>query len=211
MIERILPRSVVSAEVFGDELTAELFSEEKDFIAREVESRQREFTTSRECAHAALDRLGVPLVPVLPDSFGAPRWPAGVAGSITHCDGYRAAAVARTTDVVSLGIDAEPNEALPGMVNVIASDSERARLAELAGAAPGICWDRLLFSAKESVYKTWFPLARRWCGFESADIIIDAFSGTFTVEMSVPGPFTSVCGLWLAAQGLLATAIVLPA
>ena len=32
-----------------------------------------------------------------------------------------------------------------------------------------VCWDRLLFSAKEAVYKAWFPLAGRWLGFEDAD------------------------------------------
>jgi 4'-phosphopantetheinyl transferase EntD len=76
---------------------------------------------------------------------------------------------------------------------------------------PGTCWDRLLFCAKESVYKTWFPLARRWLGFESADVVIDPDDGTFTVEILVPGPLTSLRGQWLADRGLLATAIVLPA
>lgn len=37
----------------------------------------------------------------------------GITGSITHCLQYRAAAVALARDVVSLGVDAEPNEALP--------------------------------------------------------------------------------------------------
>jgi 4'-phosphopantetheinyl transferase EntD len=39
---------------------------------------------------------------------------------------------------------------------------ERAMLRDLAATAPGPCWDRLLFSAKESVYKAWFPPAGRW-------------------------------------------------
>jgi 4'-phosphopantetheinyl transferase EntD len=213
MIERILPASVVAAEVFGDYPAAELFREEKACIAGAVESRHQEFATARACAHAALDRLGVPLTPVLSDPLGAPQWPAGVAGSITHCEGYRAAAVARTTDVKTLGINAEPDAALPDadMVNFIACDSERAHLVDLAGDTPGICWDRLLFSAKESACKAWFPLARCRLDFESADIVIDAGAGTFAVEISVPGPLTSVSGRWLASQGLLVTAIVLPA
>jgi 4'-phosphopantetheinyl transferase EntD len=59
------------------------------------------------------------------------------------------------------------------MLELIALDAERVRLGQLAAVMPCVCWDRLLFSAKESVYKTWFPLARRWLGFESADILID--------------------------------------
>jgi 4'-phosphopantetheinyl transferase EntD len=216
MIERILPPPVAAAEAFGDDPAATLFPEERAVIARAAESRRREFTTARVCARTALARLGQPPVPVLPGPRGAPQWPEGVTGSITHCAGYRAAAVALNSDVVSLGVDAEPNEPLPdgGMLDVIALAGERARLAELAAGMPGTCWDRLLFSAKESVYKTWFPLARRWLGFESADVVIDPCEGTFTARLLVPGllvdgtPLSLLNGQWLADQGLLVTAIV---
>lgn len=213
MIERILPAPVVATEAFGDDPAAVLFPEEDALVARAVASRQREFATARTCARTALAKLGVPPVPVLSGPRGAPRWPAGVAGSITHCDGYRAAAVAHTRDVRSLGIDAEPDEPLPddGMLDLIASETERVRLADLAAAAPGTCWDRLLFCAKESVYKTWFPLAQRWLGFESADVVFDPDARSFTAQVLVPGPFSSLNGRWLSSQGLLVTAIVLPA
>jgi 4'-phosphopantetheinyl transferase EntD len=219
MIRRILPPQVAAAESFGDDAAAELFPEEHLVMARATESRRREFATGRACARAALGQLGCPAVAVLPGPGGAPQWPEGVTGSITHCVGYRAAAVGLTRDVVSLGVDAEPNEALPdhGMLELIALDEERVRLGELAAGMPGVCWDRLLFSAKESVYKTWFPLARRWLGFESADIVIDPREGTFTARLLVPGPLvngsplTSLSGGWLADQGLLVTAVVIPA
>jgi 4'-phosphopantetheinyl transferase EntD len=210
MIERILPSSVIAAEMFGDAAAATVFREERAAIAKAVDTRQREFATARGCARTALAKLGVPSTPIPTGKGGAPQWPAGIAGSITHCDGYRAAAVARIGDVASLGIDAEPNEPLPddGMLDIIALEPERARLAGLAAAAPGICWDRLLFSAKESVYKTWFPLAHRWLGFESAEVVIDADHGAFTVEVLVPGPLVSLRGRWLASEGFLVTAIV---
>ena len=69
---------------------------------------------------------------------------------------------------------------LTELLEPIASRGERARLAELAAVRPEVCWDRLLFSAKESVYKAWFPLARRWLGFDEACITIDTAGGTFT-------------------------------
>jgi 4'-phosphopantetheinyl transferase EntD len=219
VIERVLPPQVAVVESFGDISDAVLFPEERAAIARAVESRRREFATGRACARIALTRLGRPAAAVLPGPRGAPQWPEGVVGSITHCAGYRAAAVAMARDVVSLGVDAEPNEALPdqGMLELIALDSERVRLGELAARTPGICWDRLLFSAKESVYKTWFPLAQRWLGFESADVRIDAEQGTFTVQLLVPGPLVHrsplsvLRGRWVADHELLATAVVLPA
>jgi 4'-phosphopantetheinyl transferase EntD len=80
-----------------------------------------------------------------------------------------------------------------------------------------VSWDRLLFSAKESVYKAWFPLARRWLGFDQADITIGALDGTFTARLLVPGPLvagsalTVLHGRWAADQGLVATAVVIPA
>jgi 4'-phosphopantetheinyl transferase EntD len=219
MIKQILPPEVAAAESFGDDPPAELFPEESLVMARATERRRREFATGRACARAALARLGRPPVALLPGPGGAPRWPEGVTGSITHCVGYRAAAVSLTRDVVSLGVDAEPNEALPNhdMLELIALEEERVRLGELAAGMPGVSWDRLLFSAKESVYKTWFPLARRWLGFESADIVIDPHAGTFTARLLVPGPLvngaplTLLSGGWLADQGLLVTAVVVPA
>jgi 4'-phosphopantetheinyl transferase EntD len=216
MIERILPPQVAVAESFGDDPVAVLFPQERMVVARAAESRRMEFATARACARAAMTKLGLPEVAVLAGPRGAPQWPEGVAGSITHCAGYRAAAVALTKDVVSLGVDAEPNEVLPnhGMLELIALSQERDRLAGLAVEIPSICWDRLLFSAKESVYKTWFPLARRWLGFESADIVIDPRAGTFTARLLVPGPLlegsplTTVNGRWLADHGFVVTAAV---
>jgi 4'-phosphopantetheinyl transferase EntD len=219
MIERILPLRVASAEAFGHDPTAELFPQERHVIARATGSRQREFATARACARAALVRLGRSAVSVLPGPGGAPQWPEGVIGSITHCPGYRAAAVGLARDIASLGVDAEPNEALPDhdMLELIARGEERVRLGELAAEVPGICWDRLLFSAKESVYKAWFPLAQRWLGFESADIVINPHEGTFTVRLLVEGPLvngtplTKLNGRWLADQGFLLTAVTVPA
>jgi 4'-phosphopantetheinyl transferase EntD len=219
MIERILPPPVVAAESFGDDPDAALFPEEQAAVANAVESRRREFATGRACARAALARLGRSAAAVLRGPGGAPQWPEGTVGSITHCAGYRAAAVTSANDVLSLGIDAEPNEPLPddGMLELIASPAECVRLRELAAATPGVSWDRLLFSAKESVYKTWFPLARRWLGFESADVVIDPAGGTFTACLLVTGPLvngsslTLLHGRWLSCQGLLVTSIVVPA
>jgi 4'-phosphopantetheinyl transferase EntD len=80
-----------------------------------------------------------------------------------------------------------------------------------------VSWDRLLFSAKESVYKAWFPLAGRWLGFEEAVITIDPAAGVFTARLLVPGPvtggrpLTGFSGRWTAGHGLVLTAIAVPA
>jgi 4'-phosphopantetheinyl transferase EntD len=217
MIGDILPPKVVAEEAFGDLPDTVLFAEEEAVIAKAVDKRRREFTTARACARAALAKLGVPAVPIVPGFRGAPQWPAGVVGSITHCDGYRACAVAHENDIVTIGLDAEPHDELPdGVLKAVSLAPERERLAELTAAVPGVCWDRLLFCVTESVYKAWFPLTGRWLGFEEACVDFDPASQSFAARLLVAGPvvnghaLTGFTGRWLIGNGLIVTAIVIP-
>jgi 4'-phosphopantetheinyl transferase EntD len=216
MIEELLPATVSAVEAFEDPLDATLFPEEEAVVSRAVEKRRREFTTARACARAALAKLGFPPAPILPGLQGAPRWPARVVGSMTHCDGYRAAAVAHRRDLASIGIDAEVHERLPeGVLDIIAIADEQGWLRRLTADQPLVHWDRLLFSAKESVFKAWFPLTLRWLDFSEASVAVHP-EGTFTARLLVPGPvvaagpITQFAGRWLVRDGLALTAIVTP-
>ncbi len=215
MIEDLLPPEVAAEEAFGD-LPATLFRDEEAVIANAVDKRRREFTTARACARAALARLGIPPVPIVPGTRGAPQWPPGVVGSITHCAGYRASAVAFDRDIVTIGLDAEPHDKLPdGVLGAVASPDEQARVAALAAAVPRTHWDRMLFCAKETVYKAWFPLTGRWLGFEDAAVDFDPVNRTFNARLLVDGPvvngnkLTGFDGQWLISDGLIVTAIVI--
>ncbi|WP_329232510.1 4'-phosphopantetheinyl transferase family protein [Streptomyces canus] len=224
MIEEILPDSVVAVEAYGHDEpeNATLYPEEAALVALAVPKRRREFTVVRACARRAMVKLGVPPQPVLPGERGAPRWPAGLTGSMTHCDGYCAAALVRTADLASLGIDAEPHGPLPeGVLEGVSLPGERVRLRELAGTHPAVHWDRLLFSAKESVYKAWFPLTGKWLDFTEADIEIlvdpaQPSSGTLRAELLVPGPLVGgerrgvFEGRWTVQGGLVATSMTVP-
>jgi 4'-phosphopantetheinyl transferase EntD len=140
-----------------------------------------------------------------------------VCGSITHCAGYRAAAVARAREVAGIGIDAEPNQRLPdGVEDMIVVPGEAPALRRLTAARPAIHWDRLLFSTKESVYKTWYPLTRRWLGFDDVRLDIDP-AGTFTAELLVDAaradggpPLRLLNGRFLLEGGLVLTAVTIP-
>ncbi|MFE4515916.1 4'-phosphopantetheinyl transferase [Kitasatospora sp. NPDC056783] len=213
MIGDLLPDVVVTEVAYDDPPEARLEPEEEPAVARAVDKRRREFTTVRHCARGALARLGVPYRPLVPGLRGAPSWPDGVVGSLTHCDGFRAAAVARADALLSLGIDAEPALALPeGVEEAVALPVERQRLAKLAAEYPGVPWDRVLFSAKESVYKAWFPLTRLFLDFSEAELNLSP-DGTFTARLLVPGPVVGgrridgFEGRWAVRDGLLATAI----
>ncbi|MCA1675715.1 MAG: 4'-phosphopantetheinyl transferase superfamily protein [Actinobacteria bacterium] len=224
MIEKILPAEVACAEAFDDPPEAVLYPEEEAVISRAVDKRRREFRTVRHCARRALRELGIPPVALLPGERGMPQWPPGVVGSMTHCAGYRAAAVARSRDLLTVGIDAEPHDVLPrDVLGYVALDEEQARLAELAAADNGTCWDRLLFCIKETVYKAWFPLTRQWLGFEDAAVIIDpgtvlpSAAGAFAARLLVAGPtiagepLTGFHGRWLVGDGLVIASIAVAA
>lgn len=217
MLERILPRgtAVVSTT---EELDAELFPEEEAALGQAVEKRRREFVTARACARRALSRLGHPAQPIPTGSRGEPVWPGGVVGSITHCTGYRACAVAPTNELLAIGVDAEVDGPLPkGLLGDIALPEERRWIEAATAADPSVSWDRLIFSIKESVYKAWFPLTRCWLGFEDASVTIDRASGGFEAQLLVAGPTVNgraldrFSGCWLAAEGLLLSAIALSA
>lgn len=211
MIGALVPASA-GAEMFSDAPESTMFPAEAAAVAGAVTERRREFGTVRHCAREALLKIGAPPVPVLPDADGAPRWPAGVVGSMTHCAGYRAAVVARSSELRAVGIDAEPHAALPGAaLDLVLREEEWTRLEALAVARPDLHWDRILFCAKEAVYKAWFPLTRQWLDFPDVSITM-RLDGTFRSRLSVRGPRVvgvgpeGFGGRWMVGRGLVLAA-----
>ncbi|MFB6615763.1 4'-phosphopantetheinyl transferase [Streptomyces sp. NPDC056367] len=214
MIEELLPPGVTSSEAFDDAAPAPLFPAEAALMEGRRARRRRQFATARACARRCLTQLGRNPVPLLPGPGGAPQWPSGVVGSITHCDGYRGAVAARSSSLAALGIDAEPSGPLPkGVLNLITSDEEREHLSDLASADPSVPWDRVFFSAKEAAYKAWYPATGIWLGFRDATLALSP-EGTFstTLRPPVPPPVDPVYeGRWLAGPDLVLTAVARPA
>ena len=186
-MEQLLPAWVTVVEAAPEMWEAEPLPEEAGLVSRAVPRRRREFAAGRACARLGLSRLGFPQGPLLSGPDRAPLWPEGAVGSITHCAGYAAAAVARSTQVRGLGIDAELNRPLPeGVAELVCSASERA----WAAAAPenGINWPTLIFSAKESLYKAWQPLTHTWLGHLDVELTVDDGSGAFQGRLLIPVP-----------------------
>jgi 4'-phosphopantetheinyl transferase EntD len=212
----ILPPGVALAEWTDTVEPPPLLPAEAALAASPSLGRRRELRASRACARLALARLGVAPAPVLRGPDREPIWPEGVVGSITHCPGYCAAAGARRGAVAAIGIDAEEHAPLPdGVLRKVALDGEREWLRGHRGDAT--CWDRLLFSAKESVFKAWFPLTRAWLGFHDAAVSFRPGSGAFSACLLVPGPVVAggrlgtLEGRYVVADGRALTAVVVPA
>ncbi len=212
LLSELLPGRVRGAERFDDALSAPLHAVEERYVARAIPRRRQEFATARLCARRALEELGAGdcAVPSGPD--GEPVWPSGVVGSITHCEGYRAAAVGWADGAPALGIDAEPNATLPTVVLRKVADASELRALEALSDADGVCWDRLLWSAKESLLKACWGAGHPVLLAELG-VAIDA-GGTFSplLPRSTGGAVARVLGglrgRWLQADGLLVTTAI---
>lgn len=129
--------------------------------------RIRESELGRVLAINALAKIGVAskVLPAL--QSGAPDWPAGVTGSISHSHGHVVVLVAETSVIRGVGIDIElvppPNicDQLeyvclhPAEVKQVLNSSELNRALAVT----------VLFSAKEAIFKCLYPLLNRCLGF----------------------------------------------
>ena len=166
-IAALLPAGVHFDELWveaeGGHTLSPLLGEEASIVLHAVEKRQREFRAGRQVARRALAQAGGPQVAILRGTHGAPQFPPGFSGSITHTGRARtyAAAVA-TRQPLLLGLDVELSEELsPELAERIATHAEL-DLARRISAEPGL----LTFAAKEAVYKCVYPLCGRVLGFE---------------------------------------------
>ncbi len=166
----------------GDDLLPEELAVQAKFPS---EKRRREFAAGRRCARQALGQLDIHDFALLPGQDRAPIWPADAVGSITHTEvapaGYCAVAVARRDHVRALGIDAEPRHSLPRDLWALILDASEQRAA-LHAPEPGV-FARLVFSAKEAVYKALYPICRNFLDFMDVHIEFHLEAGRFCAEM----------------------------
>ena len=176
-----------------------LLPEERPLVADAGPRRRAEFATGRECARVALSRLGAGAsgTAVLRDPRGAPAWPHGVVGSIAHCAGWTGAVAGRAGGALTghglrgIGLDAEPRVALPaGVLDVIASEPERATVTRLTTEAPGIPWATVLFCAKEAAYKAWYPRHGEVLDHDAVQVSLSASGGFAAEALGVRGRWT---------------------
>jgi 4'-phosphopantetheinyl transferase EntD len=130
-----------------------------------------------------LARLGVRDFPLLVGADRGPVWPAGVIGSLSHCGDFCGVAVARRGFVVGVGLDVERVRALSDRVaSIVCTAGELARLNGMPPSS-SVPWTMVVFSAKESVYKCFRPLAQSWLDFHDVEIDFAPETGTFSARI----------------------------
>lgn len=184
---------------------------ERELVAKAVDRRKADFGDARWCAHQALAAFDADQV-IVRDERGMPLFPQGMVGSLTHTQGFRAALVGSTMQWRSLGIDAEPAAPLPGgVLESIASAAEQ-RSIRRAEREHGLQYlDTVLFSAKETTYKAWYPLAKRFLDFDEAAVTIFPDGRFISSILTRPSPVPCIEGRWSVSGGFVITVAGVPA
>ncbi len=157
-------------------------------------------------------QLGHEAVPVPVGPGRAPVWPPGIIGSISHTDDIAIAAVGRASDLCSLGIDVESADPLErDLLKLVCREEELAALT--ANNLQPEVGAKLIFSAKESVYKCLWPLTGMFLEFDAISIRIDPVGHRFTAYGQNPGlkkTLRPICGGYRKVGNLLLTCAWLP-
>jgi 4'-phosphopantetheinyl transferase EntD len=152
--------ALLDSDLFGAEIRDRgqpvfLPALEEALVEKAAPKRRREFALGRACARSALEKLGHGGAVIGKGANGAPLWPDGITGSITHTQNYAAALVGETRRFFGIGVDAErvggvTRDLWPRLFD----DAERDHLMSL-GETDRLIIATLLFSAKEACYKAW--------------------------------------------------------
>ncbi len=213
-IQSLFPSEVVVQEMTTPALFESLHPAEQACMDKASLRRRLDFAAGRVCARQALARLGVVGFPLLMGKKGEPVWPPGVVGSISHCDGRGAAAVARECQVRGLGLDMERIRPLGrGAVQLVCTPQELHWIDSLSQEQRDTA-AILLFSAKESFYKCQFPLTGRWLDFHDVQVTVHAEAHEFEATIAVrgrPGDVICSAGRYILRDDYICTGLAAPA
>jgi len=170
---RLMPEEQAIAESFGSQ------------------KRRAEFTMGRICAHEALSRFGLESEPILRNpETREPCWPDSVWGSITHSAGFAAVAVGLKKEIQGVGIDLESfSRSIDFNIRRhVCVDSELEWLESLPKKQANRAL-RIIFSAKESIFKCLYPVTKTYLTFKDAAVTINETENNFSfiIFKSYPG------------------------
>lgn len=155
-------------------------------IRKAAPKRRGEYLAGRYCAARALELLGHPVCTIATNLDRSPRWPPGLVGTITHTEGFAAAAVAWVRDVIGVGLDSERimTPSVCSEIEELTSKPEERALAATLGLEP-LLFMTLLFSAKESLYKCLNPIVGVFFDFHAANLTgVDLDRGLYTISLT---------------------------
>ncbi len=172
-MQRLLPDSV---ELVGGKVGEQppvIDKQEWQLVDHASKKRQREFACGRHYAHQALENLGAGQQTIGRDERGAPLWPKGIAGSISHTNEYCAVLLSSQSEFQSVGIDLEESGRMkPNLWSRLLTGNEITYLKSIADIAEQTRHAATMFSAKEAFYKCDYPLHRQQIDFTQVELQI---------------------------------------
>lgn len=157
--------------------------------------RRREYLAGRLCARKALEFAGrFDLPPPSSHADRSPNWPDGIIGSISHTDHIAAASIASSCHYRSLGIDIEPimGRETCNMISedVLVAGEDYINRPKSLHPIREEEYTTLIFSAKESIYKSLYRDVGKFFGFEAVRLEkVQSNKLTFSVR-------NSLCDKW---------------
>ena len=156
-------------------------------MKEDVPKKKAHFLGGRYCAHKALSMMEKKeseisnsyedkqdkLVPIQKNEQGAPIWPAGVIGSITHTENFIGAVVESFDNLRGVGIDTEKilgPQSVVMVESLVATEEEKRKSLSFDPFE----YFTLIYSAKESIFKCLNPIIQKYIEFH--DVTIDSVS-----------------------------------
>ncbi|MGH8127503.1 MAG: 4'-phosphopantetheinyl transferase family protein [Gammaproteobacteria bacterium] len=181
MLDGLFPEDVITEVAAPWMWSANLAREEQIIIGNAVDKRRREFTAGRACARGILKQFGFSEnLTIGKDKYGAPVWPEGIVGSISHTADVCVVSIGRQSpELISLGVDIEKDTRLDAdLVNLVCDELEK-DLCCNGQIDDSLRLAKVIFSAKESVYKCLYPIIKTVLDFQDVHIQLDVLEQKF--------------------------------
>jgi 4'-phosphopantetheinyl transferase EntD len=201
---------VVFLRDVGLRLALPIHRDEMKLVTTAVPKRKREFVSGRSLCKAALSQFGYHDQSILQNSSRAPIWPDDIVGSISHCDWEAAVVLANSKNLVGVGLDVELDQPLIPEVEDSVCNSLDRRLSRKQSALRDARWSKVIFCAKESVFKALNPLTSEVPDFKDVAVFLGRSlqrdAGWFTIYPAARfegfKQFAPYClGRWCFHQG----------
>ena len=154
----------------------QLLGSEKTRVCKMSPKRSQEFSSGRYAAHVAQKAIGFKPMEILCEGR-MPIWPRGQVGAITHGAKYAGAIV--SSELKGVGLDFERIGRIQSkLYEKLFTGFEKNWLSQQTREEAST----IMFSAKESVYKSIYPILNRYVGFQEVEINLDWASSTFAVR-----------------------------
>lgn len=212
LLEGLFPSDVRSAIApIADHFESLRPKERTALAATALPRRREEFSTGRWLAHRLLAHAGEadPAIERGPDR--APIWPTGWLGSISHAGDRCAVVVASTRDYAGLGLDLELDAPVrAGLERMICFGRELDWLATAPSEAERLRRCRMVFSAKEAVYKAFYPRVRRVWRFAEVALELDLAREAFDARLPADAGVEAVRGRLRIGSGWILAGVAIP-